>query len=67
MQTKIIAKYRTTGGHIIAIESERDFPGDYPIYTWTCPGCRTEKPLTAETEQKAKQTADAHAKDCRAI
>ena len=65
--TKTEASYRTAGGAIIDVLSHRDFPGDYKVYNWTCPGCRREKPLIADGHDAALSTAEEHAKTCTAL
>lgn len=65
--TKTEANYLTASGCRITVESHTDFDGDYETYTWRCPGCGTEKPLTADGLKAACDTARAHAETCHAL
>jgi hypothetical protein len=64
--TKVLARYRTDGGQTIEVREGWDC--DYVFYAWTCPGCREEQPFRAVRDDRvAKESADAHARDCRAL
>jgi hypothetical protein len=64
---KTEARYRTAGGKTLEVTSSAETFG-YEIYRWSCPGCRTEIPLTAsQRHDTAIKTADEHARSCRAI